>query len=142
MTQLHLISGLIISGILLSQPTFADDEMAVDQADSFDLESFHQDNTPSDMENPKSNWFSRLLGKKQNDRNTTTEIHTVSATFQLNPSTDAAHMHMPQYNATTVIQPLTAQMALTCPGGWIKLQEQSKAVSHGFELSYSFQCLE
>lgn len=107
--------------------SIADDEMLVDQADSFDMEAFHKNDKSSgafkDEPETNKNIAIQSMGK-----------HSVTEFFGLKPHSNALSVSQVQHQ-------LFVKMALICPQGWEKRQEKTTKAGEQFQLEYRFDCL-
>lgn len=123
-TTLIAYVGLSLSGHTLAN----DDEMLVDQADSFDMEAFHKNDKSSGV-------FNDDYDEKENTKMEITEgKHSVSDLFSLTPNTKGLSVSQIQHQLFT-------KMALICPQGWEKTSEQATKAGEQFQLEYRFNCL-
>ena len=168
----HMNNALPYIGVLLltlMNPVHADDEFAVDAADSLDFDNFHE-SKPHEVKlyDSKSGQF---IGQKntkavkvfeqQSAANSNTTADSTSAspeaavaidTFDDVANKDSAPTHFEirqrySLKQTGVSTPADAtnqlyqQMAKHCPKGWKKNNEWSVAVEDDFYLHYQFECL-
>jgi hypothetical protein len=131
-------------------------EFDVDDADSLDFESFHNDEKKNNAEEKKSLWDK--LKKKTSTKPMPlqdgtsalkkTNNNTSQATKQLNNEsilhiqeryTLSRSDHTP-YSAFYVVEALHKKMAVQCPSGWNKIKEWSTPVEGDFFLHYQFSC--
>lgn len=130
-TDKNLILATLITCITLglSGHTLADDdEMLVDQADSFDMEAFHKNDKSSGVfkDQPEKTKPVKMITAKGK--------HSVSDLFSLTPNTKGLSVSQVQHQLFT-------KMALICPQGWEKTSEQATKAGKQFQLEYRFNCL-
>lgn len=115
--------GLMLSLVLFSPISLAEEEMLVDQADGFDFESFHDDK-PSN----KPGLLQRLTG---NDDDFDTQLQTAQHPLS---SLNQAQLQTAQLK-------LYQQMLKQCPQGFVKTAEQlSRKQDKTLSLSYEYIC--
>lgn len=130
-TYKNLILTTLITCIALGLSGHAiaeDDEMTVDQADSFDMEAFHKNDKSSGVfkDQPEQKATAKVIAPEGK--------HSVSDLFSLNPKVKGLSVSQIQHQLFT-------KMALICPQGWEKTSEQATKAGERFQLEYRFNCL-
>ncbi len=115
--------------IALSFPSLAEEEFAVDQADSLDMDAFHKsDNKGEKSSNPIIDFFT---GKNKSGVKFEGKSLIVKKAYQINDSS----------LVISAIHALQQEMAKQCPTGWIKDAEWVLPVENDYELHYQFRCV-
>lgn len=152
--------------LLITLPLFvqADDDLAVDQADSLDFDNFHI-SKQSDVKlyDSKKGTFIGQNAPSQSEINPQSDSHKTKKDLATTPS--SASKKILNDNTDTSIAPdqfkirqryslsknsastptqatnqLYTTMAKQCPNGWNKHKEWSVAVDNDFYLYYQFSC--
>ena len=119
----------------------ADDEMAVDQADSLNFEEFHEKDKNSinlfpDRKKEPVNFEAEAdaaAGQQQSARTT----YMARTRFTLQGTSTKT-----PFTAVTVITAQAQQMAETCPTGWIKIKNWIVPVEGDYYDHIEFACLD
>ena len=145
MKTLYLLLPLLV---MLNQVARA--EFDVDQADSLDFESFHQDKDSTiklwEQKKPKAEEATPLNTKNNTDGNqpsdkTSNASNVSGKKFEARERYTLIRSTQTPYSAFYVIEALHRQMAKSCPKGWEKLREWSVPVDGDFFMYYEFRCL-
>lgn len=148
-TLLILLSLIFFSTVNLS---YAEDELDVDMADSFDFQKFHKEKAKPKLEKTYEK-HSKKIEKKQREVKSGIMVkpsnqsvfgstgQDLSKRYEIRERYSLDRSNKTPYSAFSVIEAMYKQMAKYCPKGWLKEGEWSKPVEQDYFLYYQFKCL-
>ena len=140
---LYAITTLAI--IWASAMAAAQDEMAVDNADSFDPESFHKSKADELKFYDSASGKFLTRGNAQDgsvDEFDATEYPAkADKRHEIRTRYGVDHSNSTIISAHSAIDVMHRKMAQQCPRGWQKQREWSVAVGGDYDLYFEFQCL-
>jgi hypothetical protein len=113
-----------------------EEALAVDQADSLDVNSFHKDREDSEKRS-----ILDVFSSKKPTALDSTEINTDATAFIVKQPYTLSNSTQTRYSAFSAIDALHQQMAKHCPKGWIKDGEWVTAIESDYLLHYQFRCI-